>query len=530
MLKRRIKWLFLVSAVAVLSSTFFAPARVWPEFFFEDYNAPTQLDIVVGETKVINISKPQRIAIGDPDIADVASASNSELLLSAKKPGETNLQIWDEYGKREIQIRVFEENLGKLKERLEDLFKIAGLHGVSFRIGDHERKVFVLGEVPKRKQEVVEQLLKNFNEKVINLVAFPEDSPVVEIDVQILEINKTAVDKLGINWTTAFTFNEDLSSEPHTLNRQIGNIIKAVGQSQFTRTALVATLNILEQDNLLRTLARPKLVALSGKEASFLVGGEVPILSSVSVASGSTTTSVEYVEYGIKLKIRPEVKETGEVICQLEVEIKSVDTNTQLTVNTGSSISTSTPGFKTRNATTELLLKNNQTAFLAGLIDNLETNNLARVPGLGNIPILGALFRSKDFQVGATELVISITPRIIKYGDLRQEIQDRAVLGNGFDEDPAASYARSIQEIILGNVAYPLEAQRANLTGSVVLSLHLLSSGQLVGVVVSESSGHKLLDNSAIFTVKRLSPYPAFPKGLLLKEIWVEVPITYQQT
>jgi TonB family protein len=87
---------------------------------------------------------------------------------------------------------------------------------------------------------------------------------------------------------------------------------------------------------------------------------------------------------------------------------------------------------------------------------------------------------------------------------------------------------RTVQDIILKKVAYPLEAQRANLSGSVVLSLHILSSGQLANVVVSESSGHVMLDNAAVHTVKALAPYPAFPSGLTLREIWVEVPVTYQ--
>ena len=313
------------------------------------------------------------------------------------------------------------------------------------------------------------------------------------------------------------------------MSRNFGDIIKAIGQSEFTRTHLTATLNILEQDNLARTLARPKLVAQSGKEAKFLVGGSVPVLGSVSVSSGTTTSSVNYVDVGIKLNIKPEVKENGDIACKLEVEIKTIDTANALVVNSGGSVGTSTPAFKTRNVSSELYLKNNQTIFLAGLIDNEEKNNLQNVPGIANIPIIGALFRSKDYQLGDTELVISLTPKIVNYGDMRQDIQGTAgAARKEANEDPADGYIRTVQETIIKNVSYPLEAQRANLSGDVVLSLHLLSNGQLVGVVVSQSSGHALLDKAAIFTVKKLNPYPVFPKGLLLKEIWVEVPIAYQ--
>ncbi len=525
MIKRR-KGILLAAIFMVCGAVISLPLAVYPEFFSDDYTIVKQLDIVLGESKIVPVTNPKRIAIGNPAIADVVGAGNTELIVSAQAAGETNLQIWDDLGQREIVVRVFAEDLKKLQKRLEDLFLTAGVRGVKFQAGEQERKIFVLGDVPLRKKEVVKQLLESFKDKIIDLVTYSEDNPLVEVDVQILEIAKTAVDRLGFNWSTSLTFNELPIPATHTLNRQLGDAIKAVWQSQFDRTQLVATLNILEQDNLARTLARPKLVALSGKEARFLVGGEIPILSNVSVSSGTTTTSVEYVDYGVKLNISPEVKATGDILCKLEIEIKSVDTTTQLTVQTGTSVSTTTPGFKTRNAATELYLKNNQTIFLAGLINNDEANNLAQVPGLGSIPILGALFRSKDFRLGDTELVISITPKILKYGDMRQDIEDET--SAQYSDDPAEAYVHMVQQLILKNVAYPMEAKRANISGQVVLSLHILSTGQLVNVVVSDSSGHKLLDNVAVYTVKRLAPFPVFPGSLTLKEIWVEIPIAYQ--
>ena len=527
-MRRLNKWLFLVSALIVLGTVFFSTPPVYSEFFSDDYDLSRQMNIVVGESKVVSVAHPKRIAIGDPSVADVVGASASEIIVSAKKAGETNLQIWDDYGQREITLKIFQEDLNKLKKRLEDLFATAGIREIIFQLGEQERKIFVLGDVPLRKKEVVTQLLENFKDKIIDLIVFKEDYPLVQIDAQIIEIAKTAVDKLGINWSPSFNFTENAAA-PHTLSRQFGDIIKAVGQSEFSRTQLTATLNILEQDNLARTLARPKLVAQSGKEAKFLVGGSVPVLGSVSVSSGTTTSSVTYVDVGIKLNIKPEVKENGDIACKLEVEIKTIDTSNALVVNSGGSVGTSTPAFKTRNVSSELYLKNNQTIFLAGLIDNEEKNNLQNVPGIANIPIIGALFRSKDYQLGDTELVISLTPKIINYGDMRQDIQGAAgAARKDANEDPADGYIRIVQETIIKNVSYPLEAQRANLSGDVVLSLHLLSNGQLVGVVVSQSSGHALLDKAAVFTVKKLNPYPVFPKGLLLKEIWVEVPIAYQ--
>jgi len=519
----------LFVALAVPLCLIASPAAS-PEFFFDDYEAARTMDVVVGESKVLPVANPKRVAIGDPEIADVVGAGSTELLLSAQAAGETNLQIWDDFGQREIIVRVYDEDLGKLKRRLEDLFQTAGLYGVSCQVGDKERKIFLLGRLPERKQEVTEQLLENFEERVINLLTFEDDTPVVQIDVQVLEIDKNSMDKLGVNWSSSYTFNEARANEGHTLNRHIGTIIKGIGESQFDRTSINAVLNLLENDNLAKVLARPKLVAVSGAEAKFLVGGEVPILSNVSVASGTTTTSVEYQEYGIKLSIKPEVKESGNIFCQLDVEIRSIDTSTALTVQTGTSQSTATPGFKTRQVATELLLENGKTLFMAGLIESREANNLQQVPQLGDLPIIGALFRSKDFVLGTTELVISLTPKVISYGDMRPDVGSMRSNSRSLpeDENPADGYVRLVQEAILENVAYPMEARRANLSGSVVLSLHLRANGNLASVFVNESSGHKLLDKAAVFTVKRLAPYPAFPNNLTLKEIWIEVPINYQ--
>ncbi len=522
------RWLLAVVFGWSAFAGFIAPPSASSEYFDDYSGLPRNIDIILGESKVLPVSNPKRIAIGDPKVADVVGAGMTEIIISAKKAGETNLQIWDDLGQREISVRVFEEDLQRLKDRLEDLFRMAGVRGINFQIGEQERKVFALGDVPLRKQSVVDQLLESFEGRVINLVAYTEDSPVVEIDVQIMEIAKKAIDRLGIDWSPSITFSET-NVVPHTMiPRHFPDMLKAIGQARFDRDALTATLHLLERDNLLHILARPKLVAVSGAEAKFLVGGEVPILGSVSNSSDITTTDVEYEEYGIKLNIKPEVMDNGDVRCQLEVEIRTIDTSTALSIQTGPAVTTSTPGFKVRNVSSELYLKDKDTVFLAGLIDSAQTNNLAQVPGLGNLPVFGALFRSKDFVAGANELVISLTPKVVRFGDLRDEVPGAQITQQQLDEDPAEAYSRAVQEIILKNAGYPLEAQRANLSGEVVLSLHLLSSGQLVNVVVSQSSGHKMLDSAAVFSVKRMSPYPAFPKGLLLKEIWVEAPITYQ--
>jgi len=232
----------------VFALSFTAAGSVYPEYFSEEYNSPRKLDVVVGESKVLTVSNPKRVAIGDPAVADVAGASATEIIISAKAAGETNLQVWDDMGQREITINVFTEDLAKLKNRLQDLFQTAGVRGITFQTGEQERKIFVLGDMPLRKKEVVTQLLSNFKDKIIDLLTYSEDNPLVEMDAQIMEISKTAIDKLGIDWSQTVTFNEIQPGAPgattggvfpqHTLNRQMGDLLKSVWQSKFNRTTL----------------------------------------------------------------------------------------------------------------------------------------------------------------------------------------------------------------------------------------------------------------------------------------------------
>ena len=214
-MRRLDKWLFFISIPIVLSAVFFSTPPVYPEFFSDDYDLSRQMDIVVGESKVVSVANPKRIAIGDPLVADVVGASASEIIVSAKKAGETNLQIWDDYGQREITLKIFREDLNKLKKRLEDLFATAGIREIIFQAGEQERKIFVLGDVPLRKKEVVTQLLGNFKDKIIDLIVYKEDNPLVEIDTQIIEINKTAIDHLGIDWNMTKSVLTETSASPY---------------------------------------------------------------------------------------------------------------------------------------------------------------------------------------------------------------------------------------------------------------------------------------------------------------------------
>jgi len=511
-----------------------------------DYLESREITIIIGETKPLSVNNPQRVKIGNPDLLDVVSAGKKELLLSGLAAGETELTIVDDFGKHIYTVKIFTQDLKKLKERIDILLKAVGFDGLSTQIGDKERKVFILGQLPMSKKDALENKLELVKDRIVNLVEFFEDVPTVEVDVEVLEIAKTDLDTLGFSWNQTIAFNEpsgadnfpnEILNPKHTLK-----ILKT-----WRATSLAATLNLLKQDNKVRTLSRPKLVCLSGKEAKLLVGGERPIIvgSTTTTDGGSSTTSydIELKEYGIALNVKPTVKGSDVIQVSLNVEITEIDDANVLAL----SGEISTPGFTERSAQTELSVLSGQTVFLAGLIKSVDSDLRTEVPFLGRIPILGLLFRKKDLDQRDTEIVITLTPTIIrnrpplatttkvvvdtskKQEDTFEikvvESQETYLLDQ---EDPIVKYSSLVQNIINSNIEYPEELRDEGVKGTVKLSLHLLPTGKLLGVIIMKSSGSDLLDDSAEFAVKKLSPFPVFPSSVKLKELWIDIPIVYE--
>jgi len=502
--------------------------------------------VIIGETTTLSVNNPKQVKIGNPLLLDVASAGKKELLLSGLEEGETTLTVVDGFGKKNYTVKVYKEDLAKLKERVDILLEAAGFTALQTRIGDKERKIFVTGSLPLSKQASFDSRISSVREKIVNLVDFYDDVMSVEIDVEVLEIEKTEMDTLGLSWNKTITFSEG-TAVPDRF--QLDNLFNPTDTlkilSDWRTSTFNATLNFLKQNNKARTLSRPKIVCLSGKEAKLLVGGERPIIKSSSTTApttGGSTTSyeVEYKDYGITLTIKPIIKENDEIQVALNTEITEVDTTQSQTVGGG----VSTPGFKKRNAETELTVLDGQTVFLAGLIKNKKTDDRDSISGLGSIPIIGALFRNRDFDHVDTEIVITLTPKILKNArniqkesakdtttpniNIAENTNANLPTASLASDDPAFDYSSLIQNIINSNIAYPKELKGQGAEGTVKLSLHLLPTGELLGAIIMQSSGNKVLDEAADKTVKKLAPFPAFPLKLKLKELWLDIPIVYR--
>lgn len=490
----KLKHLFLIICLVLLAAN--------------EVNAGRQnLQLMLNELKVFPVYKITRVAVGDPAIADVTVLSERELLLMAKKAGVTSLIIWDQSGQRFFNITVVETDLEKVAQRIEALFVSANIPGV--RIKTKEDNIYVEGEVLTQHEfDRIGDILAPFA-NVVNLVNFRERRPMVEIDINVSEVGFDDLKKLGLDWSTALPIQY---GEP-TVDIE-GKIPKLWRVFRWDRSTVVAKLNFLIEEGKARTLASPRLVTLSGEEASFLVGGEV----GYPVIDEGGRTKVEWKEYGINLSILPFVNIKNEIKIGVKAEVSGLDEAVKIE---------GIPALKKRVVETELFLNEGDSVFLAGLITGEDSHKMVGLPWLSRIPILGGLFRSTDFRDRRTELVISITPRIIgkKAGS---EYIAPEMLKSEKGDSPLAYYTRMIGDIIAGNIVYPEMAGDTQQEGIVKIELKLLSDGQLKEVRIKESSGSRILDRAVLSAVQEQAPYPSFPSKLAQKELRLVVPVVFK--
>ncbi len=498
--------------------------------------------LIVGETRVISIRSPTRVVIGNPGVADIADVTSSEITVSAKSPGTTTLVYWDAFGEQSIDIRVIQEDMNEIKRRVDNLLEKLNLGGVYARAEDDEGKVLLLGRVKSaQEKERITVALGPLKDKIIDLIEVKEEEAAVEIDVQVLELDKDATNTLGFTWPGSITLTDSSGPTPTAVT----GLQRVFHVSQFTRSAFNVTLDTLIQEGKARVLSRPRLACQSGKEAQLLVGGEKPIFTtSIASTVGTASTNVEYKEFGIKLNIKPTVTEEKDIKLALNVEVSEVGT-AEFIGSTTNRTAQAYPLTK-RNASTELFLRDGQTMAIGGLIKQKNEEDIRKTAWLGDIPILGAAFRKKTTKVGGgtgergnVELFITLTPTIVS-----KEIPDsKAVSSQKIPskeiESPQiqtsripldlANYARAIQAKIFGASYYPRQARDAGWEGKLRLSLNIASNGNLNDIKILESSGYKILDDAALDVARTQAPYPPFPPQIKSGDVWVDVPIVYKK-
>ncbi|OPX29609.1 MAG: hypothetical protein B1H08_03445 [Candidatus Omnitrophica bacterium 4484_171] len=511
-----------------------------PQDLFTDDSDIGNVIMYVNETRVFSVNEPERIAIGTPAVADVTKATENSITVIAKSAGGTTLSWWDKFGEHSRYISVYKERMNRVKRRIDDLIRSIGFTNLQTQAMDSEGKVMIKGEVKTQvDKDRLLAALAGVKDKILDFVGIWEDKSSVEIAVEVLELDKDAVRSLGFDLPNALALTES-SGPTSSAVTGFSNIFHV---SDWTRSALSSTLDLLIQSGKARVLSRPRLVCRSEKEAELLVGGEVPVFTTEVASGGGEGTDVEYKEYGIKLNVRPTVVENNRIDIVLNVEVSEI--GDEVVIGSANSPTAKAYPLSKRTISTEVSLKDGATLSIGGLIKEKTEEDLKKFPWLGDVPVLGAFFRHKEVKSGGgsgkrgnTELFITLTPRIISNtGDNRTKQIEKNALShkkstfNFYEKnnipDSLKEYIYSIQKRIANNIFYPPVLSRTGWEANLIVSLKLSSIGELKDVHIVKPSGYKTFDSQALETVKRLA-YPSFPSHVRLEEVTIEVPIVYK--
>ncbi|HER25627.1 MAG TPA: type II and III secretion system protein family protein, partial [Rhodospirillales bacterium] len=355
--------------------------------------------------RLVRLESPAAtVFVADPEIANIQVKSPSLIYLLGKKAGETTLYAVDSKERilANVEIRVV-YNVSRLQNIIDRLHPGAGV-----RITPINGSMVIEGGVSSATEaENIRRLVAGFtgDEKlVVNRLAITGPNQ-VNLRVRVAEVSRGVDKQLGFNWSILGAIG-GISLGLTTANSFAGTVT----QDTLTAGAGIngwnfnAVIDALEQEGLVTILAEPNLTALSGETASFLAGGEFPIL----VPGGNGNVAIEFKKFGISLAFTPTLIGNDRINMHVRPEVSAISTTNSITLN-----NFSVPSLTTRRAETTVELGSGQSFAIAGLLQNNVTHDIAKFPWLGDLPILGALFKSDRFQRDESELVIIITPYIV---------------------------------------------------------------------------------------------------------------------
>ena len=377
--------------------------------------------LMVGRSAVVDTAWPiSRLSLTSSDVADAMVTKPNQVLVQGKLPGTISMFLWDRGGAMLRYDVTVERDLSRLTEQMRELFP-----GEAITIEGNGRSIVVAGTVKNKyiadKAVEVAAGYVDKKEDVVSLVQVRDTGPPPQVllRVRFAEVSRSALTELGVSLFTGAdgyknyvgrTTTQQFGAPDFENKGESNQLVFSDFLNLFLfdiKNQLGATIKALQDKGLFQSLAEPNLVAESGKEASFLAGGEVPI--PVAQGGGATLAlSVVFKEFGVRLNFTPTVTGGDRVRLKVRPEVSTLDFANAIVLQ-GFRI----PALSTRRTETEIELQDGQTFAIAGLLNNTTTQQLRKVPGIGDIPILGHLFRSRAAQKNQTELVVMITPQIL---------------------------------------------------------------------------------------------------------------------
>jgi pilus assembly protein CpaC len=395
-------------------------------------NEPQKLFLTVGRTTTLKFARPiSRISEPDPNIATIMMLSPNEIYITSKGVGVTNLIIWQDNRAVVYDLEIVFD-ISRFKQRLYEILP----DEKDLRVVAANDNITLSGRVSSTANlDQALSMAQSFapKDKIRNLVEVAGVHQVM-LEVRVAEMSKSDMKRLGFNMLytigsdfgismlaglTSSTYTDNVTPpsnlSPSYLFTQINTQLSSNVNALFrfgNNPTWTAMIDALQQDGVIKVLAEPTLITMSGQSANFLAGGEFP----VPVTQDYGNTSISYKQYGVSLNFSPTVLSADRINIRVSPEVSDLDYVNSVTLN-GFVV----PGLAVRRATTTVELGDGQSFAIAGLLLDHSRENISKFPILGNIPILGMLFRSTAYQRNETELVIVVTPRLVKPSNQKKQ-------------------------------------------------------------------------------------------------------------
>ncbi|MGD0548075.1 MAG: pilus assembly protein N-terminal domain-containing protein [Terracidiphilus sp.] len=391
-----------------------------------EQDSTNDLPVAVGKTVLVDTQWPiKRVAIGSPEIAEVHGTSATEIMVSGKSVGETNLIVWDTHGGRQffnVQVRTSASALNDSLDAIRRELR-AELPGQSIKVSAENGSILLRGTVKDLGSSSRAVEIAGIGGKVVNLlnVEVPVSDPQILLKVRFISVDRTRETQMGINLVSLGGLNTvgGITTQQYS-PPSITNVTPPGPQATFTNELNILAENpgglpfgvdimALESKVGGQVLAEPNLLAANGKQASFLAGGEFPFPIVQPGSGGSAPAiSIMFKEYGVRLNFIPTITPRRTIRLQVAPEVSSLDFSQGLTIS-GFDI----PAVTTRKVNTEVELADGQSFVIGGMLNNQESDTFNKIPFLGDIPILGRFFQSMQKTKSNTELIVIVTPEIV---------------------------------------------------------------------------------------------------------------------
>jgi pilus assembly protein CpaC len=409
----------LLATVATLSlglvSTIHAQETTYDASFSSNVKEAIPINVLVGQSRVINFDRPiGRFSISNPEIAEAVMVRPDQVLVNGKAFGQVNFIAWEKSDSKFIVFDVFvRANLSLIDSQIRALFPRDDI-----RLSQANGSVVLSGTVADPATAAqADSVVQAAGFKTVNMLGSPVKSATqVQLQIRVAEVSRAKLRDLGASFAYQGSPGAGgfaSGGGPGSLSDIAGGVLNTTFNSAANIFLMggntLQMIRAMQTNGTLRALAEPNLIAMDGQVASFLAGGEFPIPVIQAGGGGGNSVTIQFKEYGIRLNFKPTIIDEDHIRLELEPEVSTIDFANGVRFQ-GFVV----PALRTRRARTGVELRDGQSFALAGLLDNSETRNMSKVPVIGDIPIIGNLFKSTQFQKNETELVFIVTADVVK--------------------------------------------------------------------------------------------------------------------